>query len=129
MSLFTHVVVGTNQIEQAKVFYDAVLKALDIQRLVLDTTSKTNVLMYGRTHPEFIVTEPINGEPASYANGGTIGFAATSNGAVDAFHAAALANGGSCEGAPGPRENAGADARIAYVRDPDGNKLCVFKVG
>jgi catechol 2,3-dioxygenase-like lactoylglutathione lyase family enzyme len=127
MSLFTHVVVGTNQLDQASHFYDAVLGTLNIQRIPLDNAEASSMLMYGRGQPEFMVTRPIDGKPATFANGGTIGFAAKNNTEVDAFHAAALANGGSCEGAPGPREQAGPNAYIAYIKDPDGNKLCAFK--
>jgi len=75
-----------------------------------------------------IVRYPLNGEPASFANGGTVGFSAPGRAAVDAFHAAALANGGSCEGAPGPREQAGG-LYGAYARDPVGNKLSVYSYG
>jgi catechol 2,3-dioxygenase-like lactoylglutathione lyase family enzyme len=82
--------------------------------------------MYGKDVPEFMITKPVNGEPATHANGGTIGFRAANRAAVDAFHAQALANGGRCEGAPGPRAQAGPTAYGAYVRDPDGNKLCAF---
>ena len=66
----------------------------------------------------FGVGSPRNGEPASFANGGTIGFAAQSPAEVDAFHAAGVANGGSCDGAPGPRPNASGNSYGAYLRDP-----------
>ncbi|HKX35157.1 MAG TPA: VOC family protein, partial [Rhizorhapis sp.] len=70
--------------------------------------------------------KPANGEPASFANGGTIGFAAPDKDAVDAFHAAGIANGGTCEGEPGLRPQAPGRAYGAYLRDPDGNKICAF---
>jgi catechol 2,3-dioxygenase-like lactoylglutathione lyase family enzyme len=73
------------------------------------------------------VTKPINGKPATAANGGTIGFAADSAEAADAFHAAGLAHGGTtCENPPGVREGGGLKLYIAYLRDPDGNKLCAL---
>ena len=73
------------------------------------------------------MTKPINGKPATAANGGTIGFAAASAEAADAFHAAGLAHGGTtCENPPGVREGGGLKLYIAYLRDPDGNKLCAL---
>ncbi|MFA5494826.1 MAG: VOC family protein [Porticoccaceae bacterium] len=123
MTIFNHVVVGASDIDRARAFYDAALGALDIKRFPEFSPSAS---MYGRESPEFMVTLPVNGETATHANGGTIGFRAPSRAAVDSFHANALANGGSCEGAPGPRAQAGPTAYGAYVRDPDGNKLCTF---
>ncbi|MAT49881.1 MAG: glyoxalase [Porticoccaceae bacterium] len=123
MTIFNHVVVGTDDIEKSRAFYDATLGALGIQR-VPDFSPTAS--MYGKDVPEFMITLPINGEPATHANGGTIGFRADGRAAVDAFHAAALDQGGRCEGAPGPRTNAGPTAYGAYVRDPDGNKLCAY---
>ncbi|HEX4872979.1 MAG TPA: VOC family protein [Nevskiaceae bacterium] len=121
MSIFTHVVVGTNDIERARAFYDAVLQPLGIKRLMGSDKSS----MYGVKAPQFMVTRPANGEPATHANGGTIGFASATRAAVHQFHEAALAHGGRCEGAPGPRSYM-PNAYAAYVRDPDGNKLCVY---
>jgi catechol 2,3-dioxygenase-like lactoylglutathione lyase family enzyme len=123
MSAFTHIVLGTNDIEQAKQFYDAILTPLGMTRLP-DFSPAT--IMYATDKPCLMITLPRNGEPATFANGGTVGLVAPSREAVDAFHAAALANGGSCEGEPGPRDTAGPDAYGAYVRDPVGNKLCAF---
>jgi len=126
MSIFNHVVVGTNDPDKAAVFFDAVLGALDIKQL---PPPVPGVLLYGRDKMEFIVTRPRDGQPATHANGGTVAFVAPSRAAVDAFHANALANGGSCEGAPGLREMAGPNAYGAYIRDPDGNKFCAFHMG
>lgn len=71
------------------------------------------------------MSRPINGEPATFANGGTIGFTASSPAVVDAWHAAGVAAGGmSCEDPPGPRESRLGKLYLAYLRDPDGNKLC-----
>jgi predicted lactoylglutathione lyase len=81
--------------------------------------------IWGADAPEFMVTKPANGQPASYANGGTIGFAAPTRAAVHAFHEAALANGGTDEGAPGPRSFT-PTAYGASVRDLDGNKICTY---
>ncbi|WP_317932103.1 VOC family protein [Halioxenophilus sp. WMMB6] len=125
MSVFTHVVVGSNDIQKSKAFYDAVLAAIGMQCLMAVDDAR---LMYGTDSLAFIVTKPRNGEPATFANGGTIGFKADTSAQVDAFHAAALANGGSCEGEPGPREVV-PNAYGAYVRDPDGNKFSIYAFG
>jgi catechol 2,3-dioxygenase-like lactoylglutathione lyase family enzyme len=115
-------VVGTNDVEASKKFYDASLGALGIANL---GSFGDNAFFYGGDHPEFVVTKPANGEAASHANGGTIGFVANSRAAVRAFHEAGVANGGSDEGAPGPRAFA-PNAYGAYLRDPVGNKICAF---
>lgn len=121
MSIFTHVVVGTNDLERSRKFYDATLGALGIKRVMnLEAAS-----LWGTEGPEFMVTRPGNGLPAIYANGGTISFAARSRAAVHEFHRIALANGGLDEGAPGPRSFT-PTAYAAYVRDPDGNKICTY---
>jgi len=122
MAIFTHVALGTNDLARSQRFYDATLAALGIRNL---GAMGSNAVLYGQTQPEFMITKPINGQPACHANGGTIGFAASSRDAVDQFHAAALANGGSDEGAPGPRPFA-PTAYGAYVRDPEGNKICTY---
>ena len=130
MSIFTHIVVGSNDLEKSAVFYDKVLGALGINPFNIPGREEPiTSILYGKEKPEFIVTTPKNGEAACYANGGTIGFCAESREAIDQFYAAALANGGSCEGEPGPREAAGPDSYGAYVRDPDGNKICAFMFG
>jgi catechol 2,3-dioxygenase-like lactoylglutathione lyase family enzyme len=81
--------------------------------------------LYGKDAPEFLITKPRNGEPACFANGGTVGFTAMSRDAVHKFHDAALANGGTDEGPAGPRTFT-PTAYAAYVRDPDGNKICAY---
>lgn len=130
MTIFTHVVIGSNDIPRSAAFFDAVLAPLGIKQIVFgESPEPLTSLMYGAEAPALAVTTPINGEPATAANGGTVGLVAPTKEAVDAFHAAALANGGSCEGAPGPRPNAGPDAYGAYIRDPDGNKFCAFMFG
>lgn len=122
MAIFTHVALGTNDLARSRKFYDATLGALGIQNL---GPMGDNAVLYGQAQPEFMITKPINGQPACHANGGTIGFSAPSRAAVDRFHAAALANGGSDEGAPGPRPFT-PTAYGAYVRDPEGNKICTY---
>jgi catechol 2,3-dioxygenase-like lactoylglutathione lyase family enzyme len=121
MAIFTHVVVGTNDVARARSFYDAVLGTLGIKRVM----NLDNASLWGIEGPEFMVTKPGNGLPSTYANGGTISFAAPNRAAVHKFHEAALANGGKDEGAPGPRAFT-PTAYAAYVRDPDGNKICSY---
>ena len=121
--MFSHVMVGADDIAVSKAFYDAALGALGIPAGVVDEWGRV-VYMHGGGR--FLVTRPINGEPASPANGSTIGFAAASPEAADAWHAAGLANGGTAiENPPGIRHGtAGRTLYLAYLRDPAGNKLC-----
>jgi catechol 2,3-dioxygenase-like lactoylglutathione lyase family enzyme len=119
---YTHAVVGTNDLERAKKFFDAVFAPLGMKQV---GTNGDEAVFYGAQTWEFIVTKPKNGLPATYGNGATIGFLAPDPAAVDAFHKAALANGGFDEGAPGPRPF-DPNAYGAYIRDPDGNKYCAF---
>lgn len=119
--MLTHVTLGCNDLEKARTFYDEVLGSLGLTRMMDGDVYS----IWGTDRPAVVIRLPLDGKPATYANGGTVGFTAASNDAVDAFHAAALANGGSCEGPPGPREAAGG-LYGAYVRDPDGNKMCAY---
>ena len=121
--MFTHVMVGSNDLPRSKSFYDAVLGALGVPA---GYDGGTRIFYSGCSGGAFAVGTPINGEAASHANGGTIGFGASDKEAVDAFHAAGLANGGSCDGGPGLRASPSGKAYGAYLRDPDGNKLCAF---
>ncbi len=122
--MFSHVMVGTNDIEASKRFYDAVLGALGYEPGVFDDKGRC---FYFTQSGVFAITQPINGEPASHANGGTIGFSAGSTAAADAWHAAGLAHGGvSCEDPPGVREGTIGKLYIAYLRDPAGNKICAL---
>ncbi len=123
MPIFTHIMVGSNDKAKAKAFYDAALTPLGINSL--GTFGDTGTLLYGSGQPEFWVTTPANGQAACHANGGTIGFMAPSRKAVDEFHAGGVANGGTCEGPPGPRDVM-PNAYAAYMRDPDGNKICAY---
>jgi catechol 2,3-dioxygenase-like lactoylglutathione lyase family enzyme len=123
-AMFSHVVVGTNDLNQAKRFYDAVLGALGYGEGVSDDNDQRRRYLYRANGGLFIVTQPINGQPATAANGGTIGFTCQSTEQVDRWHAAGVANGGtSAEAPPGVRETASGGLYLAYLRDPDGNKL------
>lgn len=129
--MFNHVMVGSNDIERSKRFYDAVLGTLGAGEAVRNTAKSGHIrLFYRHNGNTFCVSEPINGEPATFANGGTIGFKCTSPEQVRTFHDTAVAHGGtSIEEAPGLREGSLGALHLAYVRDPDGNKLCaVYRV-
>ncbi len=119
--MFSHVMIGTNDLDRAKAFYDALLGTLDVPAGFVD-----RYRVFWRTPAGvFSVTRPIDGQPATVANGGTIGFACTSAEQVDAWHAAGLAHGGTtCEDPPGVREGPAGRLYLAYLRDPDGHKLC-----
>ncbi len=123
--MFTHMTVGANDVEASRVFYDAVLGALGIP-----AASGPDALgrYWWRTpRGAFGVGKPIDGEPASCANGGTIGFAAGDTASVDAFHAAGVAAGGTAiENPPGLREGGFGKLYLAYLRDPSGNKICAM---
>ena len=122
--MFSHVMVGVNDLERSKKFYDALLGAIGVAPGV----ANNNRYFYRSPTGTFGITTPINGEPATFANGGTIGFAMQSPEQADAFHAAGVANGGTtCEDPPGWREaSAGGKLYLAYLRDPDGNKICAL---
>ena len=119
--MFSHIMIGTNQLDPAKVFYDAVLGALGVPAGVVDRHR-----VFWRTPTGvFSVSLPIDGQPATKANGGTIGFACQSAEQADAWYAAGMANGGTtCEDPPGVRQGPTGSMYLAYLRDPDGNKIC-----
>jgi catechol 2,3-dioxygenase-like lactoylglutathione lyase family enzyme len=120
--MFSHVMVGSNDITRTKTFYDAVFGALGAKPAIVDDKGR---LIYTHKGGMFMVTAPIDGKPATAANGSTIGFACSSPEQVDAWHAAGVANGGiTCEDPPGVREGGFGKLYLAYLRDPDGNKLC-----
>jgi len=120
--MFSHIMIGTNDLDRSKAFYDALLATLDVKPAIVDR----HRIFYRSPTGTFSVSLPINGEPAVPCNGGTIGFAASSPEQADAWHAAGLAAGGTtCEDPPGVREGA-AKLYLAYLRDPDGNKLCAL---
>lgn len=112
--------VGTNDLTKARLFYDALFAALGAGR----GSEFQGRAFYSHGGAGFGLGVPINSDAASAANGGTIGFAAPSTEAVDAWHAAGLSHGGTCEGKPGHRPQAPGNTYAAYLRDPDGNKLC-----
>jgi catechol 2,3-dioxygenase-like lactoylglutathione lyase family enzyme len=126
--MFSHIMVGSNDIERAKRFYDAVLGVLGAGEPLQNQAKTGHVrLFYRHDGQTFCVSEPINGEPATFANGGTIGFKCNSPEQVRQFHDMAMAHGGtSIEDAPGLREGSLGAMYLAYVRDPDGNKLCAL---
>ena len=119
--MFSHVMIGTNDLDRAKSFYDAVLGTLEVPPAAVDR----HRIFYRTKTGVFSVSLPIDGQPATFANGGTIGFAAPSREAADAWHAAGIANGGTAiEDPPGERDGSG--MYLAYLRDPDGNKICAL---
>lgn len=125
--MFSHVMVGANDLERAKSFYDALLGTLGVPPAMVDR----HRIFYRTPTGVFSVSLPIDGKPATFANGGTIGFACSSSEQAAAWHAAGIANGGAtCEEPPGVREGGMGKMYLAYLRDPDGNKLCaVHRVG
>ena len=121
--MFSHIMIGTNDLDRAKTFYDKVLGTLGVPPARVDG----HRIFYITPGGIFSVSKPINGEPATAPNGGTIGFAASSPEQADAWHAAGCANGATtCEDPPGVREGSAGKMYLAYMRDPDGNKLCAL---
>jgi catechol 2,3-dioxygenase-like lactoylglutathione lyase family enzyme len=121
--MFSHIMIGTNDLDRAKSFYDAVLGTLGVPPGNVDR----HRVFYRTPTGVFSVSLPIDGEPATCANGGTIGFAAANPAQADAWHAAGLAHGGtSIEDPPGVREGGFGNLYLAYLRDPDGNKICAL---
>ncbi|MGB7184635.1 MAG: VOC family protein [Burkholderiaceae bacterium] len=126
--MFSHVMIGSNDIERSKQFYDAVLGVLGVGEPVRNIAGTGHSrLFYRHDGGTFCVSEPINDESATFANGGTIGFKCVSPEQVTQFHDTAVAHGGtSIEEAPGLREGKMGAMYLSYVRDPDGNKLCAL---
>jgi len=121
--MFSHVMIGTNDLEKAKAFYDALLGTIGVPPARVDG----HRIFYMTKTGVFSVSKPIDGEPATHANGGTIGFACSSPEQADAWHATGIALGGtSCEEPPGVRQGGMGKLYLAYLRDPDGNKLCAL---
>jgi catechol 2,3-dioxygenase-like lactoylglutathione lyase family enzyme len=124
--MFSHVILGVNDLEKAKKFYDALLGALGMGAGAANTTtSGVKRYFYRSATGSFGITNPINGEVATHGNGSTIGFSMQTPEQCDAFHAAGVANGGTtCEDPPGWREGSVGRLYLCYVCDPDGNKIC-----
>ena len=125
--MFSHIMIGTNNLENAKAFYDPLLATLGVAPGFVDRHR-----VFWRTPTGvFSVSLPIDGKPATTANGSTIGFACSSSEQADKWHAAGIAHGGkTCEDPPGVREGATGKMYLAYLRDPDGNKLCgLYRMG
>ena len=122
--MFSHVVVGSNDIARSKKFYDAVFGAMDGKPGAQDPKGR---LIYLHNGGLFMVSKPIDGKAATHANGGTIGFTMASQEQTNAWHKAGVANGGTAiEDPPGVRQGGAGPMYLAYLRDPDGNKLCAY---
>lgn len=120
--MYTHIMVGSNDIARSKSFYDALFGALG----GTSGMQKGERVMYLHNGGIFIVTRPVDGQAATHANGGTIGLGAADSAQVEAAHAAGIANGGTAiEGPVGERDTGMGKAYLGYLRDPDGNKLCL----
>ena len=125
--MFTHVMVGSNDIDASKAFYDAVFGAIGLPAGQFDAKGR---VFYRTKTGAFGITKPIDGNAATYANGGTIGFPCTSPEQAKAFHDAGVANGGkSIEDPPGWRQGAAGQIYLAYLRDPAGNKIVAVHRG
>jgi len=122
--MFTHIMIGSNDLDRSKRFYDATLGAVGVRPGVFDSRGR---LIYAHAGGRLLITKPLDGEPATPANGATIGFTATSAEQADAWHAAGLATGGQAiEDAPGVRHGPVGRMYLAYLRDPDGHKVCAL---
>ncbi len=122
--MFSHMMVGSNDIPRSKKFYDALFAAVGGKPGSIDAKGR---VIYVHNGAIFLVTKPIDGKPATVSNGGTIGFAMTSPAMADAWHKAGVENGGTAiEDPPGVRSGGAMPLYLAYLRDPDGNKLCAL---
>jgi len=122
--MFSHIMLGANNIEESKKFYDAILGELGYAPGVIDPKGRC---FYMTDSGIFALSVPIDGNPASHGNGSTVGFSFTGPEQGDAWHAAGVANGGvSCEDAPGVRHGDMGSLYLAYLRDPSGNKICAL---
>lgn len=122
--MFSHIMLGANDVAESKKFYDAILEVLGHRPGVMD--EKGRCFYYEKTGI-FSLSKPIDGAPATCGNGSTIGFAAASPEQADAWHEAGLANGGTAiEDPPGVRGNDTTQMYLAYLRDPSGNKVCAL---
>ena len=124
--MLNHVMIGSSDIEKTKSFYTAVLGVLGAgEPMVHKNGTGQTRLFYIHDGSTFSISEPINGEPVTVANGSTIGFACKSPEQVKELHDVAVANGGtSVEDPPGPRESDMGVMHLCYFLDPDGHKMC-----
>jgi catechol 2,3-dioxygenase-like lactoylglutathione lyase family enzyme len=122
--MFSHMMVGSNDIDRSRRFYDALFTAIGAKP---GRTDEKGRLSYARNGAVFMVTSPIDGQPASHGNGSTNGFTLDSPEQVHAWHEAGVAAGGKAiEEPPGVRQGSFGPLYLAYLRDPDGNKLCAL---
>ena len=120
--MFSHMMIGSNDVERSRKFYDALFAAVGGKPAITDPKGR---LIYLHNGGMFMVTAPIDGAAATPGNGSTVGFALDSGDQIDVWHAAGVANGGtSVEDPPGVRDSGAVKLYLAYLRDPDGNKLC-----
>ncbi len=122
--MFSHIMVGANDVQKSKVFYDAILGQLGHKQGVIDENGRC---FYFTKTGIFSISKPIDGNPACHGNGSTIGFAAESPEQANAWHQTGLEQGGTdCEEAPGIREGVAGKLYLAYLRDPSDNKICAL---
>lgn len=122
--MFSHMVVGSNDLEKSERFYDALFDVIGGTKKNVDPNG---TILYSKGDSFFAVKKPLDGKKATPGNGSTIGFLLPSGEAIDKWHAAGVKNGGEAiESPPGIRERSGLKRYLAYLRDPDGNKLCAF---
>ena len=129
--MIAYVTLGTDDLDRAHAFYDALLGELGARRL-MELPDHAGFTMYGTDpgRPSIVVTRPIDGGTAGHGNGTMVAIPVRDRGQVDALHAKALSLGAKDEGAPGLRTPEGPQAFYgAYFRDPDGNKLAVIRIG
>ncbi|MDT7952181.1 MAG: VOC family protein [Acetobacteraceae bacterium] len=122
--MFSHLMIGSNDLDRSKKFYDSTLAVLGGKPGVTDAAGR---LVYSHSGNRLLITKPLDGQPATGANGGTIGFLAKDASEVDAWHRAGVESGGTAvEDPPGVRQGGSGKLYLAYLRDPDGNKLCAL---
>ena len=122
--MFSHVMIGVNDMEASKKFYDATMQVLGYKPGIMDEKGRC---FYLDKSGVFALTKPINGEPACHGNGTTLGFKVESTEQAEAWHAAGVAKGGvACEDPPGVRGEGENKMHLAYLRDPAGNKICTL---
>jgi len=122
--MFSHMMVGSNDMPRAKIFYDALFGAMGGKPAIEDDKGR---LIYLHNGGIFLVSTPIDGAPATHGNGCTIGFTMGGPAMADAWHKAGIEHGGTAiEDPPGIRQGGFGPLYLAYLRDPDGNKLCAL---